>query len=138
MNNNLDYNISLEDVYCGEIRRYNGPKQEIWLTENMLAKLLVDEVCFINTAKLSFNEEKTIAVYVQCSDTFYYSTADGECITLDDLPALFKMHMEDPVWGSTKWVCKKRNLQPIGRIVEMMKKAEAWDDLMDSLEKNKW
>ncbi len=42
----------------------------------------------------------------------------------------------DKVWGPTRWVCIKRDEQPQGPIVRDMKKAGAWDAVMEALPLN--
>lgn len=108
-----------------------------------LAKLLVDGVLFVgdfDSGPFFKTEERsteaTLCVWVNCNDLFMWASADAEDITEDELPELYNMHMADKEWGSLKWACKKRNMQPQAPIIRDMKKDGAWDDMMEALSKN--
>ena len=113
--------------------------KEFFNKESALAKLLLDDVVFCDTQKYvdwaGDIQEETIVLLVICNDVFSWASADAECLTEDELPDLYNMHIEDPLWGSIKWVCKKRNLQPQDPMIEMMKKEGVWDDMMENLPK---
>lgn len=106
--------------------------------ELIIAALLEDGVLFCNTRKYvcPFSKEEqpeTIVLFVNCNDTFALGGGDAEPITTDELSGLYKLHHESPMWGSTKWVCKKRNLKPHQYRIKQMKKDGVWDDMMESL-----
>jgi len=78
-------------------------------------------------------KEETIVLFVICNDLFAWGTADGENITLEEIPNLYKSWANDKHWGVSKWCCKKRNLKPQKPIIEDMKKDGVWDSEMEKL-----
>lgn|ERR1035437_6318202 len=109
--------------------------------EEALADLLKDNIIFPNEREYSskiFDREykgKTIVLFAICNDIFG-PAADAEDLTLEELKSLHQLWKEDKKWGSVKWICKKRNLQPWPRIKELMIKEGVWDETLESLEKN--
>lgn len=101
--------------------------------ELALAFLLKNEVLFCNNAK----DPETICLYVNCSDVFAWACSDAECITTDEILSLYKAVKENPIWGSTIWVCLKRNEQPQKPIVINMKNDGCWTDELEALPENK-
>jgi hypothetical protein len=125
-----------------------------------LAQLLLDDVLFCNernTAMRPFktekredgahiivgsddtkpwevSEESTTVLYVNCNDLFYWGTADAESLPNDEIGNLYRMHMNNKKWGSSKWCCLKRKLRPQVPIVEDMKKDGFWDAELEALE----
>ena len=114
--------------------------KECYNDEGMLITLLKDDVLFCNSRKFidldGSVQPETLILFVNCNDVFAWGCADAECITLSELSDLYKLHKSDAKWGSTKWVCKKRNLQPQRPIIKDMKEDGAWTSDMDLLEKN--
>jgi hypothetical protein len=76
--------------------------------ELMIAYLCSEEVLFANTRE--YNGEKTVILSVNCNDIFC-PAADAEEITLNELPDLCRMYIEEenPIM---KWVAKKRGIEP--------------------------
>lgn len=73
-------------------------------------------------------------LFVFCSDTFWWGTADGETITLKELRELFDLcrkHGND--WGSTIWCSLKRKMRPMWILEQRMKKDDVWTDEMEAL-----
>jgi hypothetical protein len=101
--------------------------------EQVLAYLLEQDVLFANHAK----EPRTICLYVNCSDIFAWAYSDAESITLDELLPLYKLVIENPKWGSTIWICLKRNEQPQNPIIRDMKKDGVWTEELEALPKNR-
>ena len=79
---------------------------------------------------------ETIVLFLICNDTFGWACADAEEIAYNELPELYKAVKADERYGDTKWVCKKRNLQPQQPLIEIMKEAGVWDEAMEALPKN--
>ncbi len=109
--------------------------------ETALALLLASDVIFANSRKYFCPVRKelqseTIVLFVNCNDTFNHA-GDAEPITLNELPDLFRMFMKDKYDGVIKWVCKKRNLKPLQKIIKIMKEEGNWESWMDILEDNK-
>lgn len=104
--------------------------------EEALSVLLKDGVCFISSREYiaPFDEhEKTIAVVVNCNDTFYWGTSDTEPLPHSEIFHLYDMHIKDKEYGSTEWCCMRRSLRPHIPLVEQMKRAGAWDEELEAL-----
>ena len=120
-----------------------------------LSYLLRKDVLFLNTRpyienpwapkeKRVVSESDTIVVFVNCNDVFAWGGADAETITGSDevnfetneLYRLTSCVIDNEKWGSTKFACWKRNLQPQKPVANDMKKDGVWDDFMESLPKN--
>ena len=82
---------------------------------------------------LEGDKKETVILFVGCNDLFYWGTADAEDFTTADIPELYRMWEKDNLWGTDKWCCKKRNLQPQVPVKEDMKKNGSWEDWMDKL-----
>ena len=127
----------------------------IFEEENALAYLLTEGYVAINSRQYleSFHEPEekyrisknsTIVVFVNVNDKFGpgsdaedVSSDDGEPnIETNELYRLTLYVTKNERWGSVKFVCWKRNLQPWKPIVREMKKDGAWDDFMESLPLN--
>ena len=67
---------------------------------------------------------------------FAWACADSEPVKENELSELYRMHKENEKWGSAKWVCKKRNMQPQHPIVRDMKKEKVWCNMMSALPSN--
>lgn len=103
--------------------------------EAALAKLLTDGVLFCGEG-MSNSIAPAVILLVGCNDTFCRA-ADAEPLPLDEIENLYRMHIADPKWGSTKWCCRRILLQPMKDVVEHMKKDDAWEEWMDKLVENK-
>ena len=123
--------------------------------DKALAYLLEKEVLFSNTRPYIENpydpieervlsESSTIVIFVNCNDVFAWGCADAETITggdnadfeTNELYRLTSYVINNEKWGSTKFACWKRNLQPQKPVIDDMKKDEVWDDFIESLPKN--
>jgi len=121
----------------------NGEKEP--MEDAMVEYLLKEGVLFVNSRKVVDEwggkqeiGEETLVLYVLCNDTFAWASADAESISMKELPNLFDLVYEDNIFGSTKWVCKKRNQQPQSCIRELMIKKGAWTEDMDKLPENSY
>ena len=136
------YEPKLEEVFSSYVDSY-GNRRELFFEDTALAKLLVDGILFVGDSDSGPffetdkpREDATICVYLNCNDLFAWGCADYELVTTFELRELYKMHIEDPEWGSVKWASKKRNLQPLKPVVKQMKEAGVWCSLMESLPTN--
>lgn len=112
-----------------------------YLDEELALSILLKEgVLFCNQRDyLTNNKDEwatTIVLFVNVSDFFSWGCADGEDITLDELPALFKLWQKWGADGVIKWACIKRNEQPQSPVVKSMKKDGHWDDELEALPEN--
>lgn len=141
-----DYNYDINDIK-GVIKQ-EGKEDFEWFDEELaIAHMLIDGELYINNrqcieqnwdGKDTTSEEFISTVFVSCNDVFAWATADGEALPYNEIQNLFLMWHEDKTWGCVKWVCVKRNMQPQKPMVDMIKKAEKWCSLLESLPKNKY
>ena len=117
------FNIEVLPLYVGK----DGKQR--FLIDDALAVLLADGDVFINTDK-----DGRLVLYMNCNDVFAWACADGEPLEYSEIEAFYRASRDK--WGSTKWVCVKRNQQPQPPIVRDMKKEGAWDDVMEALPAN--
>lgn len=90
------------------------------------------------------SESYTIVLFVNTSDVFEWGVADGDSITgsdevdieTNDIYRLLTYVIENEKWGSIKYACWKRNLQPQKPQIDDMKKDGVWDEFMESFPKN--
>ena len=96
-----------------------------------LALLLINDVIILNENwwQKEWPEEakKTFALAVNCSDTFYYASADAEDLLYSELKDLYLHYKVDPAWGPTIWCCKKRNMLPMDALVKEIAAAGNWN-----------
>ena len=117
---------------------YYGKDNKYFNEEQALAWLLVQGYLFANTGWFGEGEEKTatVVLFLNCNDTFMWGCADGESVTRKEIRSLYEAIKNDKKWGSTKWVCKKRNEKPQYPIIYDMNKDGSWDAHMSSLADN--
>ncbi len=106
--------------------------------ELALAKLLWDGVIFANGRKYVCSmtgnvQPSTVVLFVNCND-FFGPSADAEELPFDEIGNLYRMHMNDPIWGAVKWCAIRRNHKPWARVEKRMKEMGAWDDLLDKMQ----
>lgn len=122
------------DIY-NSLHPINNSKSitdEYTVEDFILIQLLLDGKLFINQLKGSIS----IQLFLLCNDLFMWGCSDAEEIKYDELGIIYKMHMEDRVWGTDKYVCIKRNLKPQKPVIKNMKKDGSWDNIMESLSDN--
>ena len=105
--------------------------------EGVISLFLEQNICFLNNCKTDTGND-ILTVYLNCSDVFAWGCSDAETITYDDILPLYLMYREpnNKVWGTTKWVCQKRNEKPQKAVEQRMRDCGAWDDMMESLNEN--
>ena len=81
-------------------------------------------------------EPETTLILVDCSDLFAWGCCDYQEVPRDKLADLFDMWYGDRRWGSDKWCCEQRNQKPQEAVVDVMKEAGVWDDIMENLQEN--
>jgi hypothetical protein len=119
-------------------RVWDSNYPEIYLEHKALG-LLILEYSPVIIGNVGTGEYKTVGVYLDCSDTFYWGCADSEPIKENDyewdsdIIQLFDRLLENPKWGDTHWVCLKRWMRPQEPIIEIMKADGAWTDEMENL-----
>jgi hypothetical protein len=116
--------------------------------EAMSAKLLDKEILICSCSlSLYCQDEKfpgipaelnTIILMVDCSDVFVWGCQDAECVSLSDLPTLFKMYEENPKCGDVQWVCLKRNEKPQNPMVDWLKENNSWTEELENLPNNRY
>lgn len=131
----------------GNTVTFESEGEEYFSEEQAIAQLTKDEVLFLNSRdyymgwgsgnkKPEKPDGHTLVLFVNCNDIFAWACADGDDIDYDEIPELFKMHMKDRNWGSTKWCCKKRNEKPQKPVADKIKKDGCWENWMDDLKLN--
>jgi len=98
--------------------------------EKLAIFLLEKDVLF-----LSQNENQAI-LFLGCNDVFAWACADAEPVMMDDLYKIYERVQENEIYGSTVWVCIKRNMQPQPPLKAVMKRKGYWPEIMDTLPKN--
>ena len=79
----------------------------------------------------------SIVLYVLCNDLFAWACADGENVSLDELPLLVNLHQEvKNNWGSQIWCCLKRKMQPQLPIKKRMIEDGVWTQELEALAPN--
>lgn len=145
LNNNFLLEIekepnSLKELYYNTIRKRDQFIIDECREDLAMAELLSNDIVFMSNINInSKNTEYTTCVYVICSDFFALACADAESIMSNDYDEpseildLYRFFIKDTMWGSCKWVAKKRNLQPHPYIKEKMIEQEVWEDWMEDL-----
>ena len=117
----------LKDLYYKTIEQRDKYILDECKEDLAMAELLANDVVFMNNINIkTVGEEYTTCVYVICSDFFHLACADAEAITNNDFEEpseildLYRFFIKDTMWGSSKWVAKKRNLQPDPYIKKIM------------------
>jgi hypothetical protein len=129
---------SLKQLYLDTINKRDQYIIDECLEDLALAELLNNNVVFLNNINVT-KTEFTTCVYVICSDFFYLACADAESITISDyepgseIIELYQFFIKDPIWGGSKWVAKKRNLQPHPHVKKKMLEYGVWEDWLDNL-----
>lgn len=129
---------------------------------NALAHLLMNEVVFLNShwwkysrlthertddgkgyksaprpdARWTEDESKMISVSVNCNDIFAWACADAEELPYEEIENVYRLWRADPNWGAAKWCAIRRKQKPQGPVIDAMKKAGSWDDIMENLGPN--
>jgi len=107
--------------------------------EKMLAALLLDEICFLNSGSPWFDKkEKTTVVCVNAPDVFAWAAADAESILPAEIPDLYNLWRAHGEHGAVLWLCMKRNMQPQAAIKKDLIRAGLWEDKYESLPENSY
>lgn len=128
--------------YIDKFKIKGQEDEEYCEAEQIVSELLKLELCFVNYRKFWCDSNKriedyTIVVFLICNDLFAWGCADCESIGSEkDLISIWKYHCDDSKYGTLKWCCKKRNMQPQGPYIDLMKNDGCWTDELESLRKN--
>jgi len=85
-----------------------------------VVQMVVDEHLMVMVVR-----DKQPKLYVNCSDLFYWATADCEEISLEEIPALEQALQEMPNRGSDLWVARKRGMRPQAPYYRKLTEAES-------------
>lgn len=119
-------------------------KTDTFDEEAALAELLKTGTLFANERNYSYkkddkSEGSTVVLLVSCSDVFAWGVADAQDLPYNEIESLYNMVKKYPGgWGSTAWVCFKRNEQPQKPMKEAMIAANAWDEKLEALPANQY
>jgi len=87
-------------------------KIEKWLEEmSDNIRTLVEKLILERKLDISIGDDK-VEMYINCSDTFFWGCADGEDISIEELPELLECFKLSPNHGGDLWVCRKRKMRP--------------------------
>lgn len=113
------------------------PAEEVFDEERALALLLINEVVFLNChwweKEWPEDARNRASINVNCNDIFVWGCADAETINHEDIEPLYRMWIADPEWGAAKWCAMRRQQQPQTPVIDLMKKAGAWDAAMQAV-----
>ena len=88
-----------------------------WFTElpadasSMIGEMLPEEII-----RLYLNKDETITMWILMNDTFYFACADGEDITMEEIPLLYQMWKQFDWYGLVAIVSKKRKQLPLKEV----------------------
>lgn len=128
-------NIILEDGSLMYPSKIPGYSEEMMFDENhALVILIANNVVFLNdywwkseSANWPDSACKTFSINVNCSDIFAWGCADSEDLLFHDLASLYDHYIKDPIFGSSIWCIKKRNMMPQKIIKDKIHKAGIWN-----------
>lgn len=75
-------------------------------------KPLVEDLLIEEKLRLNLRAESGVQPWVICNDLFFWGCADGEDISLEELPQLIECHTLSPKFGGDLWCCRKREMRP--------------------------
>lgn len=97
------YDAKLTKTMCAIQRWLDGlPKEH---------KTPIEDHLLAGNLNLSVHDDEC-KLWVNCSDLFYWATADSEEFAIDDLPSLNRALEESPKHGTLLWCCRKRGMRP--------------------------
>lgn len=89
------------------------------------SKTLVEDLLIEEKLRLSTREDDgKIQPWILCNDLFFWGCADGEDISLEELPQLLECHALSPSFGGDLWCCRKRNMRPQAAFYKCIPKSE--------------
>lgn len=87
---------------------------------------------------INIMEDNKIRLCMICSDVFAWACSDAEEITVEELDEIYAYYEEDPKYGLTYWICKRRQMQPQKPLADRIREAGLWTQKWDDLPKNTW
>ena len=96
---------------------HNWSQLCIWF--NTLSLIQKETISFLlskDALKLSIRDEE-ICLWLLMNDTFYYASADGEDVSLEELPVVLEIYNKYNENGLTAWVAHKRNEPPLDPLI---------------------
>ncbi len=107
----------------------DGVTKEYCNEELAVSEMLHDGPLFISYA----DYDKQTKICVLCNDLFAWGCSDAEDLPVSEIGAVYKLWKADPMWGTSKWCCHRRNLQPQPPVKKAMQTAGSWDEAMEKL-----
>jgi hypothetical protein len=102
--------------------------------EDKIANLLIDGVIFCNN--IPYEGTYVTVLYVDASGIFGWGIPDIVNFDTSEVDKLYEYHTSDPDWGNVKWICIKKDMQPMRIIKQQMIKDGSWNSEMDYLQIN--
>ena len=117
-----------------DMRKYRSeqfPGNDFEFEDSTAAEILLREgVLFVGWGE----EAKTSTrLLINCNDLFYWGSADAEEASAYKLEELYLAWEGNKKWGTSKFCCMQRGLQPQTPIVRDMKADGFWDDELEAL-----
>lgn len=101
---------------CGREFSKNYGILATWLSKIPAeSRLLVEDLLLANTLDLRIDDGECF-LSINCNDVFFWGCADGEGVTLDELPSLQECLALDPKTGAMLWIARKRKERPQGAV----------------------
>ncbi len=106
-------------------------------TETAMALLLLEEHVIM------LNANGTCGLFVNCSDTFFYASADAEPIPpvgFNQDPIFWELYdlvREHDYLGATKWCSLRRGILPLKKYQDRMVEAGLWCDKLEAIKVKK-
>lgn len=106
-------------------------------TEAAMALLLLEEHVIM------LNANGTCGLFVNCSDTFFYASADAEPIPpvgFNQDPIFWELYdlvREHDYLGATKWCSLRRGILPLKKYQDRMVEAGLWCDKLEAIKAKK-
>lgn len=116
---------------------FEGSSKKYCEENEALVFLFDQEFCLmVGNFIVPGTDTSQVKISVLANDVFMWACADAEPLTMDQIPILYMMVKLDPKWGSIKWCCLQRNMQPQAPMLRDIKKDGSWDEEFELLEKN--
>lgn len=91
---------------------------------------LIEELIIADKLEISYRGEgnedvpQGVSLWINCSDTFFWASADGEGISREELPELLECYKLSPQYGGDLWCARKRQMRPQTACYEIYPKEE--------------
>lgn len=106
---------------CWAYKDPPDPIEIVFEDELALAYFLAENIILLMA------NTKTITLAVNCSDIFYWGSADAEFISPEELDTLWQYYTKDSTWGPSIWCITKRKMLPQKPVYDAIQKTTNWN-----------